>query len=69
MGVMFIMDRVNPRIWIGESLRIELVRAPSPFFPIEPVLHDVVEGNAAAAETGDGVQALLACLVTLAGLP
>ena len=63
------MYAVNHRLWVGEPFGIELVAAPLVLSPVEPVQHDVVDGNLSAAELAEGTQQLLLCLVSLAALP
>ena len=54
---------------VREAHRVELVRAPFAFGPVAPILHDVVERNAAFPKTGDDIEAFLRGVVALARLP
>src|SRR6185503_9470077 len=64
-----VVDGADPLVRIGEAGGVELVRAPAILLPVEPVLDDVVERDAAGAEAVDGIQALLRGLVALPALP
>ncbi len=64
-----VVDRLHPAVGVGEARGVEAVRAPRVLRPVEPVLHDVVEGDAAGAEAVHRVEALLLRLVALPALP
>ncbi len=63
------VDLVDHRLRIGEARGIEGVAAPAVLGPVEPVLDDRVERQAAAAIFADDVEQLRLGLVALAALP
>ena len=63
------VDVADPPVRIGKARRIELLRAPGVLLPVEPVLHDGVERDAALAEPVDDVEALFRGFVALPALP
>ena len=64
-----LMHRPDPAHRIGEARGIEFVRSPFRSPPVKPVLHDIIDGDAALPIAGEHVEALSLRLITLAALP
>ena len=61
--------RVEHGLRVGEARGLKGVVAPVLQFPVIPVLHNVVDGDAAVAELGKRLLDVLRTLVALAALP
>ena len=63
------VDVVQHLLRVGKALFVELMAAPLVRFPVLPVLHDVVDGDAPAAELCEGGHDLFLGGIAFAALP
>ena len=66
---MLIVHFVNHALGIGKTRRIKFMTAPLVFFPIKPILNNIIDRNAALSEFRERFQQLILRFVPFAALP